>query len=242
MRGRCESCHSTSGWQRVDRRRIESTFDHGTTAFELEGVHASAPCASCHQAGAAANRGILIRYEKGTERRAFPRPDVEAGTCTACHEDRHDGAFAAREDRGDCRSCHGQEAWSPAGFDAERHDRETSFPLEGAHRVVACMSCHVEEREAPTFRLEASTCLDCHSATNPHGDQFAGRSCDTCHDTASFRIRTFDHRTTRFPLGGAHAAVPCSACHRAERTAAGEEVVVYRPLGTGCRDCHGGAS
>ena len=136
----------------------------------------------------------------------------------------------------------GRMSWLPARFDAERHDRETSFRLEGAHRVVACMSCHVEEREVPTFRLEASTCLDCHTATSPHGEQFAGRSCDACHDTASFSIEVFDHDTTRFPLGGAHAAVPCASCHHSERTPAGEDVVVYRPLGTECRDCHGGAS
>ncbi len=30
MAGRCESCHSTAGWRRVDRSRVESTFDHST--------------------------------------------------------------------------------------------------------------------------------------------------------------------------------------------------------------------
>lgn len=242
MPGRCESCHATSGWQRVDRSRVERSFDHTTTGFDLEGAHTSAPCASCHQAARSAPEGIHIRYAKGTERRAFPSPEVEAGSCTTCHEDRHDGVFASRDDGGECSACHGQDAWLPARFDADRHDRETTFPLEGAHRAVACMSCHVEEAEVPTFRLEASTCLDCHSATSPHGAQFAGRSCDTCHDTASFHIEIFDHGTTRFPLGGAHAGVPCASCHRAERSAAGTDVVRYRPLGTECRDCHGGTS
>ncbi len=242
MTGRCESCHSTSGWQRIDRNRVESTFDHGTTGFLLEGAHASAPCASCHQAKTAAPEGIHIRYRKGTERRAFPRPDVEDGTCLTCHEDRHAGVFADRDDAGDCSGCHRQDAWLPARFDAQRHDRETSFPLEGAHRVVACMSCHVEETQVPTFRLDASTCQDCHAATSPHGDQFAGRACNACHGNESFRIETFDHETTRFPLAGAHMGVPCASCHRAEKNTSGEAVVAYRPLGTECRDCHGGTS
>ena len=242
MPGRCETCHSTAGWQRVDRGRVESTFDHATTGFELAGAHATVSCASCHRSGAAAASGIRIRFSKGTETRAFPRPDVAAGTCLTCHQDRHDGVFAARDDAGDCASCHGQVAWIPARFDAGRHDRETSFALEGAHRAVACMSCHVEEAGVPTFRLEASTCLDCHTKTSPHGDQFAGRACDACHGMDSFRIETFDHDGTRFPLGGAHSGVPCASCHRAEKTASGTDVVVYRPLGTECRDCHGGTS
>jgi hypothetical protein len=242
MKGRCESCHATSGWQRVDRRRVESTFDHRTTGFVLEGTHASAACASCHQAKIGAQEGIHMRYVKGTERRAVPRPDVEAGTCLACHDDRHQGVFIDRDDAGDCTSCHGQDTWLPARFDARRHDHETSFPLEGAHRVVACMSCHVEEAEVPTFRLQGSTCLDCHADTSPHGDQFAGRACDGCHGIESFRIETFAHEATRFPLGGAHAGVSCASCHRAEKKASGADVVVYRPLGTECRDCHGGTS
>jgi hypothetical protein len=241
MPGRCEACHATSGWQHVDRSRVERSFDHRTTGFLLEGSHATAPCASCHRMAVVGSEGIHIRYRKGTERRAFPSPDVEVGTCLACHDDLHAGVFAERDDAGDCRSCHGQVAWLPALFDGERHDRETSFPLEGAHRAVACSACHVEEAVVPTFRLEAATCQDCHTAASPHGDQFEGRACDACHGLDSFRIEAFDHDATRFALGGAHAGVACASCHMAS-PGSDPPVVVYRPLGTACRDCHGGAS
>jgi len=243
MAGRCESCHSTAGWRRVDRNRVESTFDHSTTGFRLEGSHASAPCASCHQAGrGSAPEGIRIRFQAGTQSRSFPRPDVKSGTCLSCHEDRHAGVFAKLEGGEDCRGCHGQDGWLPALFDVVRHNRDTSFPLKGAHLAVACESCHAKTGDVPTFQIEAMSCADCHAATNPHGDQFAGRACESCHTVESFHIESFDHDATRFPLDGAHRGAPCSACHRPATDAKGASVIVYRPLGTDCRDCHGGAS
>jgi hypothetical protein len=243
MKGACSSCHRTGGWAQVNRERVASTFDHGTTGFTLEGSHAGADCSSCHDARAAQKLdGIRIRFEKGTASHPFPRP--ESAKCLSCHEDPHGGIFSSEPDGGDCRGCHGQDEWTPARYDAARHDRETSFKLEGAHLTVACRDCHTEKKEngTPVFRLKSSSCVDCHQQTNPHGDQFKGRSCADCHTVETFHIAHFDHDATRFRLEGAHARATCGECHKKETNAAGVTMVRYRPLGTECRDCHGGAS
>jgi len=240
MKGACSSCHETSGWRNVNRTRLEASFDHASTGFTLVGHHTRIPCASCHDAGAAASlAGIHIRFRPGTRGHTFPSP--ESGTCLACHQDAHDGVFAKRPGAGDCRSCHGQDAWLPADYDAARHNREASFKLEGAHLAVACDACHARGgRDKPDFHVDASKCASCHQVTNPHGDQFEGRDCDACHTVDSFRITHFDHDRTRFPLRGAHPTAPCSACHKPEKTPSGGTMIRYRPLGTKCLDCHGG--
>lgn len=249
MPGRCERCHNTGGWTRVDRGQVERSFDHATTGFSLEGHHAQAPCASCHDRRVVASEPtVSIAFQAGTEARAFPRPRLGDDGCLACHVDLHRGEFTARTDGGNCQACHGEDAWLPSAFDAARHDRETSFVLKGAHLVVPCSGCHEamapDDRpasSAPDFHLAASTCLDCHQQRNPHGTQFEGRSCSACHNTTSFRIESFDHDATRFPLDGAHRRASCDACHKATgHDSSGTPVVVYRPLGLECRDCHGG--
>ncbi len=241
MTGACTSCHVTSGWHDVNRSRVEASFDHERTGFALEGRHARITCASCHNARTARGlKGIRIRFKRGTERRSFPSP--VAGRCLSCHVDEHDGVFADDDGGGDCAGCHGQSAWLPVQYDVARHNREASFKLVGAHLTVTCDGCHKPTGEKADFRLKALACADCHQEKNPHGDQFAGRSCDACHNQNSFRITNFDHSTTRFPLDGAHAGAPCRACHKPEKTAGGGTMIRYRPLGTKCEDCHGGSA
>lgn len=239
MPERCEACHGTERWNAVDARRLSSSFDHASTGFMLEGGHATAACAACHDERAAkALVGVHLAFEAGTEGRAFPRP-LHA-TCLACHDDRHAGAFEDAPSGADCRSCHSPTGWTPASFDARRHGLETPFALEGAHAAVACVDCHVPTGEVPSFRVTGTECRSCHESANPHGDQFAGRSCDACHVTDAFGIADFDHDGTRFPLDGAHRDASCQACHKPEPDPRGGAFVRYRPLGTECRDCHGG--
>jgi len=241
MPGRCERCHTTRGWQNVDRRRVESDFDHRRTGFALVGSHAEAPCASCHDAKASSSVvGVTLRFQKGTERRAFPHP--VASTCGSCHVDRHEKLPLEAEGASPCDACHGQETWLPSAYDLTRHLREAGYPLVGAHVAVACESCHRSSDGTLTFRLVATSCSDCHQTSSPHGDQFEGRACDACHVGDSFVIEAFDHDSTRFPLDGAHAGVPCASCHLSEAHGTGATQVRYRPLGTECRDCHGGAA
>ncbi|MEJ2185311.1 MAG: cytochrome c3 family protein [Gemmatimonadota bacterium] len=241
MRGACTSCHATSGWHNVNRRRVEASFDHERTGFALEGHHASITCASCHSARVARTlKGIRIRFKRGTERQSFPSP--LASRCLSCHRDEHNGVFGDEKGGGDCGGCHRQTTWLPVQYDAARHNRDADFKLVGAHLTVPCDACHRPTGKVADFRLKASACADCHQSKNPHGDQFAGRACDACHNQDSFRIAHFDHSATRFPLDGAHAGAPCAACHKPEKTASGGTMVRYRPLGTKCEDCHGGST
>ncbi len=237
MPGRCESCHVTSGWNRVNRGRVESTFDHRATGFVLLGAHATTPCSSCHQ-GPPAGSAVHLRFEPATRSDPYPSPLV-AGACTDCHEDLHDGVFMDRPARGVCDGCHGQAAWLPTDYDIERHNRESDFLIDGAHQVVPCASCHPAQNGMPQLRLASPSCSDCHAPSDPHRRQFGERSCDSCHSGSSFRIADFDHDETRFPLDGAHQDVRCEACHETEDGSSGVSFVRYTPLGLRCVDCHG---
>lgn len=239
MQGSCAGCHSTSGWASVDRNRLERTFDHSTTGFELEESHARLPCAFCHDARTGNGlEGITLSFAPGAARRSYPPPRRDR--CASCHDDAHGGELAGEGGTEDCRGCHGQGSWLPARYGLDRHDRESAFVLEGAHRVTPCAGCHRPGDGALTFRLGLPACVSCHAPANPHGDQFDGRACDECHSVQAFAIPDFDHTRTRYLLEGAHLQVSCAGCHL---PGSGEgSPIRYRPLGTGCADCHQGGS
>ena len=241
MQGTCESCHDTDGWRRVDRKAVETRFDHDRTGFRLIGRHAELACESCHDAGAARAEDVRIRYRDRAGTATYPRPIAEA--CAACHLNPHDSAFARAGVAPGCDSCHGADAWMPSLYDLARHERESRFRLTGAHLVVSCNGCHRSEalgQSTFTVRLESTDCHRCHAADDPHAGQFDDRSCETCHVTESFTDVALDHSTTRFPLDAAHVDVPCASCHVETSTAGGPPTVRYTGLGTACRDCHGG--
>jgi hypothetical protein len=61
-------------------------------------------------------------------------------------------------------------------------------------------------------------CANCHA--DAHALQFLYRAdkgkCESCHTEEGFTVVRFayqQHQTTRFPLAGAHTAIPCVACH-----------------------------
>lgn len=107
-----------------------------------------------------------------------------------------------------CGSCHVTENWKKVKFDHAK----TGFPLKGLHASVACRGCHLG-----TFQAAIPMgCAGCHA--DPHAGEL-GMQCQGCHDEKSWasRFGVDAHRTTAFPLVGAHAALPCEECH--ERTA-----------------------
>jgi hypothetical protein len=137
--GTCESCHTNAAWSAV-------TFDHARTGFPLAGAHASTPCRGCHPADGGA-----------------PTFAGRSADCAACHRDPHGGQFA-RDGRTDCARCHEPASWKKVRFD---HDRDTSFPLQGAHRAVACASCHLRPAPAGSimvFKGIGKACSDCHGS------------------------------------------------------------------------------
>ncbi|MGH0028728.1 MAG: cytochrome c3 family protein [Myxococcota bacterium] len=198
-----------------------SGFDHGETGFVLEGRHADARCGACHPA----------------ERWA----DTPSA-CVDCHrgQDAHRGSFGP-----DCGTCHDPGGWKAEGFD---HDRDTRFPLAGAHARASCAGCH---RQNPREEATPRDCLSCHAADDEHraGN---GPDCGACHGVASWARVHFDHdRDTGFRLAGAHRDVRCASCHAGppaevatdpECAACHASGDVHRgQLGRDCAACHGEA-
>lgn len=210
----CAVCHSEEAWSPASF----GIREHARTRFALNGAHVLLACTRCHAAPAPG-------------RLEFRRPDI---SCAACHTaaNPHGRAYADAQGRTNCAQCHVTLSWKPS---ATRHE---SFPLTGGHAKVACASCHKPDRSRTPRQCDA-----CHGATDPHRGQSAGRTCDQCHDTASFLSASrFDHSTTRYVLEGAHRQVACRACHTREQVAPGAVILRYKPLPIRCEECHGAAS
>jgi len=228
----CDNCHGQDAW-------LPTAFGierHAETAFPLTGAHLATPCSACH----ATDPGDLA-------------PDFQvAGACESCHAELnpHGDEFADAGGVTRCAECHNTTDWDLATFDHS----QTGFPLTGAHVGTACTACHAPEtlpdgRVVRRFAGLSTECASCHGegstlepppVLSPHRGQFEGQACDSCHDTQAFTIAAFDHSRTRFPLDGAHEAVPCAACHRTESAPDGTTFVRFKPLGTACADCHSG--
>ncbi len=238
----CARCHTTASFRQGAREK----FDHAQwTSFELSGAHARTACEDCHptlEQPTPQGRRVARASEK------FSGP-IER--CETCHADPHRGRFtSATSAASGCAHCHTTSAFrdvDPAGFD---HGLWTDFALAGAHAETMCVACHspIADSQGHGFKrgpAAGTACADCHA--DPHAGQFesAGvNDCARCHDPrAAFAAPRFDHQQqTRFALDATHAKLACSACHVAHTAASGTRVVRYRPLGTRCADCHGGAT
>jgi Class III cytochrome C family len=174
-------------------------FDHALSRFPLTGKHRSADCGDCH-ADAKHYRGI-------------------AHDCVSCHrdDDTHKGRNGER-----CADCHASDDWKRSLF---QHDRQTLFPLRGAHQKLNCDGCHKVEIRKEKLPM---TCVGCHRDDDPHrGD--LGTDCASCHGDAAWKPSRFDHDKVAFVLLGAHRVLKCDSCHATQR---------YKDVGTGCGDCH----
>jgi len=201
FKGTCESCHNTASWTRVTQM---PGFDHSKTKYPLLGKHKMVACKDCHTHD---DFKAAVPFAK----------------CTDCHQDAHHGQFRARADGGKCESCHTVDDWAPSTFGVKEH-AATKYPLEGVHIPVACDKCHVPKGtkgQDTDFRITATLCKDCHE--DIHKGQFAAapslNRCETCHNlkNKAWRPAVFalaKHKETRFPLTGAHIAVPCADCHK----------------------------
>ncbi|MFA5951063.1 MAG: cytochrome C [Hyphomicrobium sp.] len=174
------------------------SFDHTKTKFHLNGAHRGVPCTTCH----------TNEQWKGV------------GTqCVDCHRlaDKHSGKNGLK-----CADCHTVDKWSAVKFN---HDKQTRFPLRGAHAKVVCTGCHAADLHAPV----PSTCSGCHKEQDPHKGSL-GQACQQCHGEESWAKKVaFDHDLSRFPLIGLHAAVPCESCHLSQN---------YKGVSSSCSDCH----
>jgi hypothetical protein len=210
----CQSCHNTTTWKDTAR------FDHSKTKYPLTGLHAKVACAKCH-------------LPEGPNQQ--PKyTGLKFSSCVDCHADPHHGAFQKK----DCASCHSTAGWKQiGGISAQFNHDKTNFPLFGKHQGVRCEACHrTGDFKAP---IPYKLCWDCHRP-DPHGGQFAKRKdrgeCESCHTVDGWKPSTFtvaDHRTSDYPLEGAHAKVECAKCHIPEGVA-----TQYRIKFGSCTDCH----
>jgi len=124
--------------------------------------------------------------------------------CNGCHgaHDPHKGSLGP-----DCKTCHGESSW----FEKVAFDHDLSrFPLIGLHAAVGCASCH----RTKTYRDAPKRCVACHGDDYHQGR--IGSDCARCHTPNGWERWIFDHgREAHFELTGAHAAISCQACHKA---------------------------
>jgi hypothetical protein len=175
------------------------SFDHAASAgFRLLGKHQQLKCEGCH-------------VNNLTD--ALPR------TCVGCHQNRdpHDGKLGTS-----CGDCHGSQQWAATAFD---HVKASGVPLLGAHRELACTTCHASGVGAPLGKQ----CTSCHAATDPHRGQL-GAACESCHaDTGWLLSVRFDHGLSSFPLLGKHSQLACADCHAS---------AAFHDAGAACSSCH----
>lgn len=187
----CTTCHTTATWK-------TRKFDHSKTAFPLVGRHATVACDACHK-------------------RSPLKVKPPSSTCAACHTDPHRGEF-----KQDCKACHSETGFAKAAFD---HTGATGFALTGGHGGLACRACHTTlsaaavplARKVDDFRGLKTPCATCHQ--DPHAGEL-GTSCETCHTTRTFDVKTFVHPRAKALFAGRHLTLACSACHRPATPAA----------------------
>jgi hypothetical protein len=229
--GECASCHTVEGFK-------PSQFglkQHASTAYPLEGKHATVQCAQCH---IPKGKDTLFKMK-------FQR-------CTDCHGDQHLGQFAAAPYFNNCERCHNLQGYRPSTFTLALH-KQTRFALTGGHVAVPCGDCHKESADfkpkpAVLYHWENLSCASCH--TDPHQGQFNSRmqklradgrqqGCEACHTTKSWKeLSGFDHSSTSFPLAGAHRATACMDCHKPPSFETSLMNVKFKSAPSKCEDCH----
>lgn len=224
FRDRCDDCHKLPALKWEAAARVMTPVQHAETGFRLDLPHNMQKCSDCHSD---ATHSFAERY-----------PGRKFENCSSCHQSPHGGQF--KDVPGDCLTCHAGAHFVPTSF--TRADHAKVFALDGPHATVACEGCHKPDPggggASPAmirYRGVPTTCEGCHES--PHGGQFVTwpGSCQPCHRGAHFMpasYRLADH--TRFPLEGAHRAVPCDACHARDALGVRQFVGVTHA----CSGCH----
>lgn len=212
----CDDCHSTAEWVSV-----RTTFDHATqTNYPLTGAHKLLDCGKCHTQKQTPVEGVQVRKFSG----------LSYESCLDCHADYHHGQFDAN-----CLQCHTMDSFKSPKAGVVDHSK-TRFPLVGKHQSVDCLACHQSGDNARPLAFE--NCTDCHA--DYHEGAFRNRTqgsrCEACHSELGFappRYTLSQHQETRFPLTGAHLALPCIMCHADDR---GKSRYFWEEIT--CETCH----
>jgi hypothetical protein len=228
-RGECSGCHTVDGF----KPSLFTVKEHATSAYPLQGKHASVKCEGCH---IPAGRATLYK--------------IKFAKCTDCHKDEHQTQFAAAPYFNQCEKCHTLNGYRPSTFTLARH-KDSRFVLTGSHVATACNECHKAknplEPKAVAYRFEDRSCTACHE--DPHRGQFKERmvrangkgvtGCEVCHSTKTWTDLTrFDHSATKFPLVGTHRAVACIDCHKPPNMGVKLRDADFKAAPSACEDCH----
>jgi hypothetical protein len=205
----CTICHT------FDNRKVPNVgatkFDHDKTAFPLSGHHTKNACTACHQ----------------KDLKQFKITDRSFKDCSGCHKDSHRSVISASRK---CQQCHQTKIkFQNTKFD---HGKETRFALHGRHGKNKCADCH--KVDSPPEKPKMTCSPVCHK--DVHQGRFGKETCDGCHPDGGpgWKEMRFAHDSkTKFQLGGKHAQIYCTACHR-NREPKGFE----RFSSTNCADCH----
>ncbi len=223
-----------SGVGLIARQGGWNAVTHDKTNFPLIGRHRTVPCSDCHKKN--------IRQGTPTE-------------CEACHwyrkqDDRYQLQLGIH-----CGDCHTPFDWKRIKPNSWEHGQAAGFPLEGIHKTLDCVRCHV----GGTFYGRGRDCIDCHGedynrASGPDHvlEQFP-TDCRMCHNMLGWEGAGYDHLV--FPLYGMHRTASCYQCHRNNQyTGTSRECVVchlvrfnntvnpnHNQAGypTDCEICHG---
>ncbi len=159
----CSFCHTPTRWS-------DGSFDHAAASggFSLLGIHAEAPCLSCHDA----------------ETFAPLFTPADETDCVSCHQAQYDAQHSTDGYPTDCTYCHTPTTWANNTFD---HDGDY-FPIftgEHSTRWSTCATCHTNPDDFSVF-----TCFTCHahnqiSMDNRHsgfaGYAYVPSACVSCH-------------------------------------------------------------
>jgi hypothetical protein len=215
----CSSCHTPDGWKKVSR------FDHTRTKFPLIGKHQQTKCSKCHPS---------MNENDKTGNVSLIKNDFS--DCKSCHQSPHKSLM----NQGNCSLCHSSVGWAEVSNKLFDHDL-TRYKLTGKHKEIKCEQCHppaIEQDFKSRFHRDHNNCTDCHSDEHKGVFQQSYKNdCSTCHLTDGFKPSTYSlekHASTRFPLNGAHTAVPCNNCHRKIES----ESPVFRFQNISCESCH----
>ncbi len=244
----CSACHATTTWTEAP------AFSHARTSFPLVGRHVGVACVGCHPTRG--GRQQFVGIDAGTCQSCHD--DAHDGAlgadCATCHTPSGWSVLRSGDDGADALA---------ERFDHETH---TGFALVGAHAEASCTACHGDGRAPagftrrdadfhirlagsangatfPAIQTDGGACLACH--TDAHDGQMAdlpdGADCASCHGQDAWTPGLFDRarheQEAGFALVGAHAVVPCSACH----TRDGDAPPAF-DVPSACAACHADAS
>jgi hypothetical protein len=183
----CQECHTYTSWKPI---RSNPEFNHDHTGYPLRGMHQKVTCTKCHTS--------LI----------FKRVSSQ---CADCHADIHRRQFGAN-----CETCHTVKGWQISL--TQIRDHQNRFPLVGAHAMLQCDDCH-KNAAAGQFTGLSTACYSCHqkdfqTPVLNHVSAGFPTTCESCHTVDTWFNAKFDHlKFTGYALTGAHATLPCTACH-----------------------------